>query len=437
MASNASNQEKTLARIVIMGAGIGGISQAYELRKLLGKEHEIVLLGDSTRFEFTPSNPWVAVGTRTEKQIVVDLPELMEKYGISFNAKGVKRIHPGENRLELLDNGEIEYDYLVIATGPRLAFEEVPGLGPEGHTQSICKTGHAVESQIDFEKLVANPGPVIVGAAPAASCFGPAYEYVFILDTELKKRKIRDQVPIHFVTPEPYIGHLGLDGVGDTKSLLESELRDRHIKWTTNARITEVEAGKMRFVEVDENGNDKKQHELPFVHSMILPAFKGVDAVIDIEGLTNPRGFIVIDEYQRNPTYKNIYAVGVCVAIPPVNATPVATGAPKTGYMIESMVTATTHNLLDAIAGREPSHRATWNAVCLADFGDSGVAFVALPQIPPRNTNWASRGRWVHLAKVAYEKYFLHKVRAAKAEPYYEKLVLKMVGAVRLKESNK
>jgi sulfide:quinone oxidoreductase len=418
-----------------MGAGIGGISQAYELRKQLGNEHEIVLLGDSTRFEFTPSNPWVAVGTRTEQQIVVDLPQLMKKHGISFNAKGVKRIYPEENRLELVDSGELEYDYLVIATGPRLAFEEVPGLGPAGHTQSICKTGHAVASHIDFEKLVANPGPVIVGAAPAASCFGPAYEYVFILDTELKKRKIRDQVPIHFVTPEPYIGHLGLDGVGDTKSLLESELRDRHIKWTTNAKITEVEAGKMHVVEVDEDGNDKKTHELPFVHSMILPAFKGVDAVIDIEGLTNPRGFIVIDDYQRNPTYKNIYAVGVCVAIPPVNATPVATGAPKTGYMIESMVTATTHNLLDAIAGREPSHRATWNAVCLADFGDSGVAFVALPQIPPRNTNWASRGRWVHLAKIAYEKYFLHKVRAAKAEPYYEKLVLKMVGAVRLKEN--
>ncbi|MGB5165380.1 MAG: FAD/NAD(P)-binding oxidoreductase [Woeseiaceae bacterium] len=424
-----------MAKIVIMGAGIGGISQAYELRKQLGKEHEIVLLGDSTRFEFTPSNPWVAVGTRTEKQIVVDLPELMDKYGISFNAKGVKRMHPADNRLELVDDGELEYDYLVIATGPRLAFEEVPGLGPAGHTQSICKTGHAVESYIDFEKLVANPGPVIVGAAPAASCFGPAYEYVFILDTELKKRKIRDRVPIHFVTPEPYIGHLGLDGVGDTKSLLESEMRDRHIKWTTNARITEVEEGKMHVVEVDEDGNDKKTHELPFVHSMILPAFKGVDAVIDIEGLTNPRGFIVIDDYQRNPTYNNIYAVGVCVAIPPVNATPVATGAPKTGYMIESMVTATTHNLIDAIAGRQPSHRATWNAVCLADFGDSGVAFVALPQIPPRNTNWASRGRWVHLAKVAYEKYFLHKVRAAKAEPYYEKLVLKMVGAVRLKDN--
>ena len=119
-----------------------------------------------------------------------------------------------------------------------------------------------------------------------------------------------------------------------------------------------------------------------------------------------------------------------------MHATPIATGAPKTGYMIESMVTATTKNIASLLNGQEPEQEGTWNAVCLADFGDTGVAFVALPQIPPRNTNWASRGKWVHLAKIAYEKYFLHKVRAAKTEPYYEKMVLKMVGAVRLKESS-
>lgn len=425
-----------MARIVVLGAGLGGISQIYELRKELGKEHELTLVGDSDRFEFTPSNPWVAVGLRKPDQITIDLSQLMKKYGIEFSGGGAKRLHPEQNRLELNDGSDLEYDYLVIATGPKLAFEEVAGLGPEGHTQSICKTGHAKMSSADFEKLVANPGPVIVGAAPGASCFGPAYEYVFILDTELKKRKIRDRVPMHFVTPEPYVGHLGLDGVGDTKSLLESEFRERHIKWTCNAKITDVSEGTMRFTEVDEDGNDKKEHELPFEHSMILPAFKGVDAVNDIEGLTNPRGFILIDEFQRNPKYPNIYAVGVCVAIPPVGPTPVATGAPKTGFMIESMVTATTHNIASAIAGKEPAERGTWSAVCLADFGDSGVAFIAVPQIPPRNTNWSSKGKWVHVAKIAYEKYFLHKVRAAKTEPYYEKMVLKMVGAKRLKETN-
>ncbi len=425
-----------MAKIVVMGAGIGGISQVYELRKELGKEHDIVLIGDSDRFEFTPSNPWVAVGWRKQKQITVELPETLKKYGIEFHGQGVKRLHADENRVELNGGGSIDYDYLVIATGPKLAFEEVEGLGPHGgYTQSICKTGHAESSFVNFKELAENPGPVVIGAAPMASCFGPAYEYAFILDTELKKRKIRDKVPMHFVTPEPYIGHLGLDGVGDTKSLLESEMRNRHIQWTTNARIDKVSEGKIEFTEVGEDGNDKKQHELPFRHSMILPAFKGVDAIAGIEGLTNPRDFILIDDFQRNPAYPNIYAVGVCVAIPPVGPTPVATGAPKTGYMIESMVTATTKNISNELKGGQPDERGTWNAVCLADFGDTGVAFVALPQIPPRNTNWAARGKWVHLAKVAYEKYFLHKVRAAKTEPYYEKTIMKLIGVQRLKET--
>ena len=425
-----------MAKIVVMGAGIGGISQIYELRKELGKEHELVLVGDSDYFEFTPSNPWVAVGWRKGQQIKVDLRDLMKKYGIEFNGGGVKRLHADENRLEMNDDSSIDYDYLVIATGPKLAFEEVEGLGPEGHTQSICKTGHAETANIDFEELVRNPGPVVIGAAPMASCFGPAYEYAFILDTELKRRKIRDKVPMYFVTPEPYIGHLGLDGVGDTKSMMESELRDRHINWVTNAKITSVEDGKIRFTEVDDDGNEKKQSELEFKHSMILPAFKGVEAIAGIEGLCNPRDFIVIDDFQRNPKYQNIFAVGVCVAIPPVSATPVATGAPKTGYMIESMVTATTHNIARLLKGGEPDQKGSWNAVCLADFGDTGVAFVALPQIPPRNMNWASKGKWVHLAKVAYEKYFLHKVRTAKTEPYYEKTIMKLIGVERLKESS-
>ena len=113
----------------------------------------------------------------------------------------------------------------------------------------------------------------------------------------------------------------------------------------------------MYVAEHNDDGTPKKEHELPFKYSMMLPAFKGIDAVFGIEGLTNPRGFILIDEYQRNPKFKNIYAVGVCVAIPPVEATPVPTGAPKTGYMIESMVTATAHNIRAALDGKEPDRQ--------------------------------------------------------------------------------
>jgi len=223
--------------------------------------------------------------------------------------------------------------------------------------------------------------------------------------------------------------------VGDSKGLLESAMRDRHIKWITNAKTTKVENGKLHATEFDDMGKEKRTHEVPFKYSMVLPAFKGIDAVFGIEGLTNPRGFILIDEHQRNPKYKNIYAVGVCVAIPPVEQTPVPTGAPKTGYMIESMVEATADNIRAQLDGKEPTAKATWNAVCLADFGDTGAAFVALPQIPPRNVNWFAEGKWVHLGKVAFERYFLRKMKKGTTEPVYEKLVLHALGILKLKDA--
>jgi sulfide:quinone oxidoreductase len=167
---------------------------------------------------------------------------------------------------------------------------------------------------------------------------------------------------------------------------------------------------------------------------MMLPALKGIYAVFGIEGLTNPRGFILVDKHQRNPKFTNIYSVGVCVAIPPVEPTPVPTGAPKTGYMIESMVTATAHNIRSQLDGKEPSQEATWNAVCLADFGDTGIAFVALPQIPPRNVNWFAEGKWVHLAKVGFEKYFLRKMKKGTTEPAFERMVMSAMGITKLKQ---
>lgn len=423
-----------MSSIVVLGGGIGGLSAAFELKEELGSGHEITLVSDHDVFEFTPSNPWVAVRWRKPEAIRLDLTTLMPRHGISFTGAGAKRVQP-ESRSLLLENGEVlPYDYLVIASGPRLAFEEVPGLGPHGgFTHSVCKTDHALAMAEQFENFCANPGPVVIGAAQGASCYGPAYEYTFILETELRRRKIRDRVPMYFVTPEPYIGHLGLDGVGDTKSMLESEMRERHIKWFTNARIDGVEDGLMRITQVNDDGGTRASHELRFAHSMILPAFTGIDAVKGIDGLSNPRGFIVVDEHQRNPTYPSIYAVGVCVAIPPVGPTPLPVGVPKTGYMIESMVTATVQNIAGELNGSQPSHKATWNAFCLADFGDRGVAFMALPQIPPRNTNWSGSGKWVHWAKIGFEKYYLRKIRQGKVEPFFERYAMRLMGVQKLK----
>jgi sulfide:quinone oxidoreductase len=385
-------------------------------------------------FQFVPSNPWVAVGWRERADITFAIRPALERKGIEFVAQPVKRLDAEGNALELNDGTRLAYDYLVITTGPKLAFEEVPGSGPQGHTQSICTIDHAEKAYAQYQAFLADPGPAVIGAMPGASCFGPAYEFAFIFTRDLEKRRLRHKVPITFVTPEPYIGHLGLGGVGDSKGMLESELRNHDMKWITNAKTTRVEAGKMFVTEMDENGQPKKEHELPFKYSMMLPAFKGVDPVAAVEGLCNPRGFVLVDEYQRSKKYRNIYSAGVCIAIPPVEVTPVPTGAPKTGYMIETMVSAIVHNIKADLQGTAADHKGSWNAICLADMGDTGIAFVALPQIPPRNVNWFSKGKWVHLAKVAFEKYFLRKMKTGSSEPVYEKYVLKALGITRLLE---
>lgn len=423
-----------MQHVVILGAGIGGIPMALEVKNLLGKDCRVTVISDKSWFEFTPSNPWVAVNWRKQEQIKVDLAPMFKKRDIDFIPVAAKQVKPDDNQVVLKDDQVIDYDYLVIATGPKLDFAAIKGLGPDGFTESVCTTGHAAIAGEKWEEFVANPGPIVVGAVQGASCYGPAYEYALILDTELRKRKIRDQVPMTFITAEPYIGHLGLDGVGDTKSLLESKLRDANINWITNCQVDEITENEIYVTELELNRDPVKHDPIAFKHAMLLPAFAGIDAVQGVEGLVNPKGFILTNKYQQNPTFNNVFGVGVCVAIPPIGKTAVPVGVPKTGYMIESMVTATAHNIQAMIKGEAPQAKPTLNALCLADFGDGGVAFVAKPQMPPRNLNWSGSGRWVHWAKVAFEKYFLRKVRKGQAEPIFEKYVMKAMGLVRLKK---
>jgi sulfide:quinone oxidoreductase len=425
-----------MAHVVIVGAGVGGMPAAYEIRDALGKSHKITVVSNHEYFQFVPSNPWVAVGWRARKDICFPVAPFLKKRGIEFIPSGVQKISPDENQIVLANGTILNYDFLVIATGPKLAFEEIPGLGPHGgYTDSICTVEHSEKAWDKWQVLVEEPGPIVVGAAPGASCFGPAYEAAFIMDSDLRKRKIRDKVPMTFVTSEPYIGHLGLGGVGDSKGMMESALRQHHIKWITNAKITKVEPDLLFASELNDQAAVIKEHELPFKYSIILPAFKGIDALMEVgEALVNPRGFVKVDEHQCNPKWKNIYSVGVCIAIAPIEATPVPTGMPKTGYMIESMVTATAHNIKNVLKGREPDAKATWNAICLADMGTTGIAFVAQPQIPPRNVAWMKKGRWVHAAKIAFEKYFISKMKKGNSEPLYEKYILASMGITKLKK---
>lgn len=106
-----------MARIVVVGAGLGGMSAAYEARDLLGKAHEVVLLGKGPTCGFTPSNPWLAVGWRNQSEITLSVDEHVGKHRIRFIPDGVETID-AEGDAVVTGAGEcIGYGYLLIATG--------------------------------------------------------------------------------------------------------------------------------------------------------------------------------------------------------------------------------------------------------------------------------------------------------------------------------
>ena len=133
-----------MAKIVVVGAGLAGMSVAFELRATLGPSPGITVIGDGERFSFTPSNPWLAVGWRKPEQFTLPAGEALANKQIAFVSEPVARIDAAARSVTTAVGQQFDYDYLVICTGPRLAFEEVPGLGPApGHTQSVCTTPHA------------------------------------------------------------------------------------------------------------------------------------------------------------------------------------------------------------------------------------------------------------------------------------------------------
>jgi sulfide:quinone oxidoreductase len=151
------DQEESMAHIVVLGGGIGGVSCAYELKKTVRREDRVTLVSNKTFFQFTPSNPWVAVKWRSKDDVTIDLASVLPKHGVGFSAAGAKRIHPGENCVELGDGTSLTYDYLVVATGPELAFDEIEGLGPEHNTSSVCDVDHAAAASKRWEEFCKTP----------------------------------------------------------------------------------------------------------------------------------------------------------------------------------------------------------------------------------------------------------------------------------------
>ena len=114
-----------MTRIVVLGGSFGGLTAAFELKRLLGKKADVTVISDDDRFVFLPSLPWLIMGWRKAEDITLRLSKILKPTGINFIHEAAKQVDADSSKVYTTTRG-LSYDYLVISTGPHLAFDEIP-----------------------------------------------------------------------------------------------------------------------------------------------------------------------------------------------------------------------------------------------------------------------------------------------------------------------
>jgi sulfide:quinone oxidoreductase len=422
-----------MAKVVVIGAGLGGVPTAYELRHKLSSQHHVILISETDQFTFIPGLVHVALNLAPLDQVQIPLAEVLPQHGIEWIQGGVAQLNLPGQRLTLSNGQDLDYDYLVLATGAAFDFAAIPGLGPHGgYTQSICTAQHALQARAAWGQFLENPGALVVGAAPGTGCLGPAYEFILMADQVLRRHGKREQARLTLITPEPYAGHLGVSGLENAQTLTADILQEQGISVVENAAITTIDPNRLTLAD---------GHSFPFDYAMILPSFQGVKLVRATPELANERGFIPVLPTCRHSSHPNLYALGICVQLDQPEKTPVPIGLPKSGQMTEAMGMAVAHNIAVELGDCPgPLVTPTLEALCFAELGSTGIAYVAVPILPNtasghRRYGYALRGAWVNWVKMLFEFYFLQKIRHGLGVPWFERLGLQLLFGLSLLRS--
>ncbi|MFZ4520910.1 MAG: NAD(P)/FAD-dependent oxidoreductase [Bacteroidales bacterium] len=480
-----------MKKIVVLGAGIAGHTTALILKHKLGKSHQVTVVSPHDKYQWIPSNIWVGIGQMTASQVSFPLSPVYKKKGIEFIQGKATAIHPeGDYKNggpfvvfehsspeKQGETGNIEYDYLVNATGPKLNFAATEGLGPKGFTNSVCTYPHAEEAwqnfQVSLDKMARGEKQIfLIGTGhPTATCQGAAFEYALNVAFEISKRKLNDKAELIWITNENEVGDFGMGGafikrggyITSTRVFAESILAEYGIRWITKAGVVKVEAGKAHYETLD-----GEKHVQPFDFAMLIPSFAGAGmqafnkAGVDItSALFAPSGFMKVDaDYTSRPyaewsaadwpatyecqAYPNIFAAGIAFAVPhPIsqprtskNGLPIFPTAPRTGMPSGVIGKIVALNIIDRIKNKHTGspHKASMarmGAACIISSGygirDGMAASMTVFPIVPDYKRYPEWGRDLnytvgepglagHWVKLLLHYLFLYK---AKAKPFW------------------
>ena len=440
-----------MARLVVLGGGVSGHTAATFAKKWLGSAHEVVVVTPNAKWNWIPSNIWVGVGQMSKEDVTFDLAPVYAGAGIKYHQAKAVAIHPEGSAIsdksyvviESTEAGKtgqienIEYDYLINATGPKLNFAATPGLGDANglgeFTVSVCTADHAVHASEELQKCIAKMKKgerqkFLIGTGHGmCTCQGAAFEYIFNIEHELKKAGVRDMADIKWISNESFLGDFGMGGlhmkVGgyavSSKLFAESLFAERNVEWIIGAHVNKVEKGKVSYELLDGSYGEEN-----FDFSMLIPPFAGVGlkafdkAGEDITATVfAPNGFMKVDanyaagSYEnwkasdwpktyQNPTYKNLFAAGIAFAPPHIiskpmsspNGTPINPTPPRTGMPSGIIGKAVAHSVCDLITKGKDAHlheasMAEMGAACVASagkglFDGQAAAMTVYPVVP-------------------------------------------------------
>ncbi len=446
-----------MARVVILGAGISGHTAALYLRRLLSKEHEVLVVSPNSKWNWIPSNIWVGVGRMSAKSVTFPLAPVYRRKGITFEQAKAVAIRPegdetdGRPTVEVVytsaerqgETARISYDYLINATGPKLNFAATPGLGPDGNSLSVCTPGHAEQAASALTEVIArlragHRQRLVIGVGHGAcTCEGAAFEYTFNVEHELRSRGLRDLAEVVYLSNEYELGDFGVGGMSfkqqgfitTSQTWTESLFRERGVRAILRAHVERIEPGKL-FYETLDGHHDA----LDFDFAMLLPPFRGADLkAFDRSGnditaeLFAPNGFLRVDadytqrpfdewraedwpKTYQSPKYANVFGIGIAFAPPHAisqprvspNGTVISPAPPRTGMPSGIMGRQVAHSIADLIQGKAtvPTHSASMarmGAACIASAGaglrKGSAAAMTMYPVVPDYVRYPGHGR--------------------------------------------
>lgn len=374
-----------MSNILVIGGGFGGLVTAKRLALELGKEHTITLVSPNRTFTFYPALVRLVFGDCSVDEITFDLPEALAELGVRYIQGEMTAVHPMLKRVAIEGgdiNGEVSYDYLVIAIGRRLALGQIPGLREHAHhilgTKAAMKFSRAIDN---FKE-----GKIVVGLSPGSRLPVAVCETAFALARHFDEKVKDGSISISVLFPGSLEDAFGGARLHDT--LLEAF--DRHkIHAHFDVPVSEVTKDEVLST---------KKHRIHYDLLMLMPPFRGFTNLREL-GIVDDDDFIKVDEKLRVEGMPASYAVGDAVGL----------SGPKLAHMAVRQAEVAAANIVSEIKGEEPREAYVHEVAAVIDSGGPDSIFLHYGVWKDEQT--IKKGRFWSWAKDAHDAYWRHKAK--------------------------